>query len=99
MIDSLKAVSCLKTQSYFRTNTAVLDELSSDDRSQRFAMVDDDESLKNANETLLHLETTPPRVEKHLPSLRYKISPKIMQLGTGRNWVRASIDPLLLARS
>jgi len=89
IIDNLKAVSEVKPDTLWRLNVAVKDDSRSTEERSVFLIATDEEFSKSGH-GLVHVESVPPSVPRHLPRLKIKHAPKFVDTKSGSGLVRWS---------
>lgn len=98
LVAGLKEVSGLRQDSEFRVNVAVLTENNESKEYQTFVAVTDEEFM-NAGEGLLHIESRPPKINKHFSKLRYQYKLRYVDTRSGAGLRRYTVDQDALRRN
>jgi len=98
LVAGLKVVSGLRQDSEFRVNVAVLTENNESKEYQTFVAVTDEEFM-NAGEGLLHIESRPPKINKHFSKLRYQYKLRYVDTRSGAGLRRYTVDQDALRRN
>ncbi|WP_193370086.1 DUF4238 domain-containing protein [Pelagibius marinus] len=82
-VEALKEVENSKPESTLRVNIAVEDEEQKFEGSKRFSVATDEEFAASTKGGLIHVESVPPIVPRHLPKLRIRQRPRFIDTMSG----------------
>jgi len=82
-VETLKKVADAKPESTMRVNISVEDDEQKTQGSKRFSVASDEEFAKSTKVGLVHLESVPPIVPQHLPKLRIRQRPRVIDTESG----------------